>query len=61
MGIACSILHKNSFQKGEFVNQVIVCKKIDMDLSKSKYIHLHYIYVNTVAIFVTTEILNYAV
>ena len=24
MGIACSILHKNSFQKGEFVNQVIV-------------------------------------
>ena len=35
MGIACSILHKNSFQKGEFVNQVIVCKKIDMDLSKA--------------------------
>ena len=35
MGIGCSILHKNSFQKGEFVNQVIVCKKIDMDLSKA--------------------------
>ena len=46
MGIDSSILHKNSLQKGEFVNQVIVCKKIDMDLSKANtfiywYIHVH--------------------